>query len=249
METLTLITPTGDRPLAFALCQNWVRKQTLQPDQWIVVDDGKIPIEPYVSMEYMRREPQPSDPQFTLLLNLKTALPLIKGDKIIIIEDDEYYAPKYVATMVTKLDGHEIVGIGNSKYYHLFSGGYFIVNNTTHASFAEMAFRSSFLPEFQKYLSGDLYLDKKIWKNIDRKRGFIFFDDGNPLYVGMKGMPGRHGIGGGHDINHKIYQHNTHDISRNILKQWIPDIDNYNIYMDIVAGKLTGDNYKSWLKI
>jgi len=40
---ITAITPTGDRPLALALCQQWMDAQTVRPDQWIVVDDGKIP--------------------------------------------------------------------------------------------------------------------------------------------------------------------------------------------------------------
>ena len=248
-ENITLITPTGDRPLAFALCQNWMRKQTLQPDQWIVVDDGKIAIEPYVSMEYMRREPQPNDLNHTLIENLKVAIPLIKGSKIIIIEDDEYYASNYIEVMSTKLDEHEIVGIGRSKYYHLMSGCYAQIGNMHHASFAEMAFQSSFLPEFIKFLDGGLYLDMRIWRSINGNRTYLFFDDDRSLYVGMKGMPGRHGIGGGHDVNHIIYRRDRLcDKSRGILKKWIPDNDDYNIYMDIISGKLTERNYQSCLK-
>lgn len=238
MEILTLITPTGDRPLAFALCQNWIRKQTLQPNQWIVVDDGKVPLKPYVPMQYVRREPQPDDPKHTLVLNLKTAMPLIKGDKIMIIEDDEYYAPEYLKEMVHRLNQHEVVGIGRSRYYHLPSGNYSRLPNTTHASFAEMAFRSSFLPEFKKFLTGGLYLDIRIWRNIDKKRGLVFTDNGKPLYVGMKGMPGRAGIGIGHDPNHRIYRSHPCDKSRKILKNWIPDKYNYNTYIDVIEGKL-----------
>jgi len=249
MEILTLITPTGDRPLAFALCQNWIRKQTLQPNQWIVVDDGKVPLKPYVPMQYVRREPQPDDPKHTLVLNLKTAMPLIKGDKIMIIEDDEYYAPEYLEEMACRLNQHEIVGIGRSRYYHLPSGNYSRLPNITQASFAEMAFRSSFLPEFKKFLNGGQYIDIIIWRNIDKKRRFVFIDNGKPLYVGMKGMPGRHGIGGGHDKNHRIYRCHHCDESRKILNSWIPDKDACNTYMDIITGKLTEDNYQSWLKI
>ncbi len=249
MESLTLITPTGDRPLAFALCQNWMRKQTLQPTQWIVIDDGKTPMKPFVPMQYVRREPRPDDSEHTLILNLKTTMPLIRGDKIIIIEDDEYYASNYIEVMSTKLDEHEIVGIGRSKYYHLMSGCYAQIGNMHYASFAEMAFRSSFLPEFIKFLDGGLYLDVRIWKSINGNRTYLFFDDDRSLYVGMKGMPGRHGIGGGHDVNHIIYRRGRLcDKSRKILKNWIPDNDDYNIYMDIISGKLTERNYQSCLK-
>ncbi|MHA1225226.1 MAG: glycosyltransferase [Candidatus Hodarchaeales archaeon] len=242
-ETITAITPTGDRPLAFALCQQWMRHQTRQPDQWIVVDDGKKPMKPSMLMQYVRREPQPSDPKHTLILNLKKAMPLINGDKIMIIEDDEYYAPEYIAKMALGLDRYEVVGIGKSKYYHLPSGGYFKIGNTTHASLAETGFRSSFLPEFKALLDrNNVYLDFDLWKKISKKgRGFIFLDDDrNPLYVGMKGLPGRTGIGRGHDPT--FYKKYPQDKDRAVLKKWIPK--DYNIYMDVLNKKLTDNNYQ-----
>jgi len=250
-ESLTLITPTGDRPLAFALCQNWIKKQTLQPEQWIVIDDGKIPTKSFTSMEYVRREPQPNDPNHTLIENLKVAIPLIKGSKIIIIEDDDYYAPEYIEEMAHRLNQREVVGIGKSKYYHLPSGGYFRTKNMMHASLAQTAFKSSFLLEFGGLLKKIyVYLDINIWKKVkERGGGFLFVDsDMKPLYLGMKGLPGRAGIGIGHDPNHRIYRSHPCDKSRKILKNWIPENDDYNIYTDIISGKLTERNYQSCLK-
>jgi len=242
IEIITAITPTGDRPLPFTLCQYWMKKQTLRVDQWIVVDDGKVPMEPKVGMEYIRREPLPSDPGRTLTENLLTAIPYIRGNKIIIIEDDEYYAPGYIEEVSSKLDKYEITGVGKSKYYHLASGSYAQIGNTQHASLAQMAFRRSFLPEFRQFLTGGLYIDMRIWRAVNRRRTHLFFDDMKSLYVGMKGMPGRHGIGGGHDITHRIYRNKTKDKSRSILKSWIPDEEDFNIYMAIVNGDLTEDN-------
>lgn len=249
MEILTLITATGDRPLAFALCQNWIRKQTLRPDQWIVVDDGKTPLKPTVPMQYVRREPHPNDPRCTLALNLEKSLPLIKGNKIIIIEDDDYYAPKYVAEMALRLDQHEIVGIGDSKYYHLFSGGYHRHGNMNRASFAQTAFRDSFLPEFKEILNkntSSIFIDSIIWKKVrGNGRGFIFVDNNiDSLYAGIKGLPGRPGVLG---HNPKSYRNPHVDISRKVLRQWIPR--DYDIYMNIIAGKLTKENCQSWLEM
>ena len=243
-EAITLITPSGDRPLAFALCQNWMRKQTLQPYQWIVIDDGKIPVRPYVLMEYVRREPQANDPQCTLILNLMTTLPLIEGNKIIIIEDDEYYAPRYVEEMAIQLDQHEVVGIGNTRYYHLFSGKHYRHRNRDRASLAQTAFRDSFLPEFKKILNTNIEIariDSYIWGKLrGDNRGFIFVEDENdPLYVGIKGLPGRPGIIG-HDSKSSPYQRGRPDIYHEVLAQWIPE--DYNIYVDIIKGKLTEDN-------
>ena len=252
-ELITLITPTGDRPLAFALCQNWVRKQTMQSYQWIVIDDGKIPMTPYVPMVYIRREPKANDPQCTLILNLMTALPLIEGKKIIIIEDDEYYAPKYVEEISARLDQHEVVGIGNTKYYHLFSGGYYRHRNIDHASLAQTAFRDSFLSEFKKILNTNIEIariDRQIWRKLRGSgRGVIFIDDeSDPLYLGIKGLPGRPGVIG-HDPESSPYHRRNQcpDIFRGVLMEWIPE--DYGIYMDIVNRKLTEDNCQSWLKI
>lgn len=231
-SAITAITPTGDRPLAFALCQQWMMNQTRKPDQHIIVDDGKIPSKHFAPMQYVRRKPRADDPKHTLVANLKKALPLITGDKIIIWEDDEYYAPDYIERMARELDSHEMVGIKHSKYYHLSSGGYKQFTNEGHASFAATAFRRSVLPDLKAILdSGDNpFIDMALWKRIGN-RGYLFTDD-RPLYLGMKGLPGRVGIVKGHKAENYVL-HDTAD--RVQLKKWMPH--DYRVYLDILAGK------------
>jgi len=241
---ITAITPTGNRHLAFTLCQEWMKNQTMQPDQWIVVDDGTMPLKPMGPMQYVRREPREDDPKHTLVLNLKTAVPFIRGKKILIIEDDEYYAPEYIEEMARQLDEHEVIGIGNTKYYHLDSGKYFRHGNYKRASLAQTAFRRSFLPEFKRLLKiTEVYIDIQIWKSIEKSgRGAIFVDNNKSLYVGIKGLAGREGIGQGHIVNHPIYRKHPSDPSRNILKKWIPR--DYDIYLDIINKKRIDWNRK-----
>jgi glycosyltransferase involved in cell wall biosynthesis len=246
---ITAITPTGDRRLAFALCQKWMQNQTVKPDQWIVVDDGKVPMTPFMEMEYMRRQPDTVRRigWGSLYDNLRLAVPRIRGDKILFIEDDEYYAPQYVETMSRLLDEHELVGLKHSRYYHLMTGGYKIFQSQVHASLAQTAFRASFLPTFNYFLSSPRcaeFLDIRLWThrhiiqyrttNILKKicRGSLFLDE-PPLYVSLKGMPGRNGYGIGHRPD--IYEH--HDTEdRAILRSWIPE--DYPIYLDILNGKV-----------
>jgi hypothetical protein len=230
-QTITAITPTGDRTLAFSLCRRWMRSQTRRPDQWIVVDDGRIPMKPDRGFQYVRREPQPGDPRHTLDLNMTAALPFITGDKILIIEDDEYYAPGYVQAMASQLDGHEVAGIILARYYHLGSGGYCVNGNLHHASLAQTGFRSSFLPIFTKCVNQANtpdWLDIRIWKRA-AKNG-LFLDSATPLYLGMKGLPGRGGIGMGHDPG--SYQ--SWDKDRAVLKKWIPT--DFQVYLDVLEG-------------
>lgn len=249
---ITVITPTGDRPLAFALCQQWMAHQTRKPDQWIVVDDGKVPLMPAYGMTYVRREPRPDDPQHTLALNMQAALSHIKGDKILICEDDEYYAPGYIEEMARRLDQAEVVGICRAKYYHLPTGGYVQIGNTGHASLAETGFRKSFLPVVAECTKRGIvphYLDEQIWRIVNESKrtgrkipSHLFVDDTTPLYVGIKGLPGRAGIGQGH--NPAMYHNHLDAAGRPVLKQWIPK--DHQIYMDILSGKLTSENFASY---
>jgi len=237
--TITVITPTGDRSLAFALCRYWMANQIRKPDQWLVVDDGKAPLRPTAAMQYIRREPRPDDPRHTLSLNLAAAFPLIKGDKILIMEDDDYYAPGYIDEMARHLDSHEVVGIMQAKYYHLPTGGYLAHQNFSHCSLSETGFRNSFLSELQEILREreKTDVDLRIWRKVG-SRGFRFSDNNKPLYLGIKGLPGRTGIGIGH--NPAAYRNVKDTSDRTMLKKWIPG--DSQIYLDVLNGKLTSEN-------
>jgi hypothetical protein len=110
--------------------------QTRKPDQWIVVDDGNIPHAPACACDYIRRQPQPDDPRHTMIINMKAAIPHITGDFVLIMEDDEYYAPRYIEEMAKRLQEFEIVGIGRSKYYHVPARRCLRHDNLGHASLA-----------------------------------------------------------------------------------------------------------------
>jgi len=254
---ITAITPTGDRPLAMSLCERWMTNQTVKPDQWIVVDDGKTPIVPSVPMEYVRREPCAGDPKHTLAINLLQAIPLIKGDKILIIEDDEYYAPNYIEEMAKHLDGSKIAGITQNRYYHLPTGGYYMMHNKGHASLAQTAFTSAFIPTFRGAVEASMFvdfLDIRMWRmakqslnhsfkfggralttrsrvgQLQKSELTLFSDADRPLYVGIKGLPGRAGIGMGH--NPGMYP-NRDTSGRRVLRQWMPQ--DYQVYLDAMG--------------
>ncbi len=240
-KTITVITPTGDRPVAFGLCQRWMEHQTRQPDQWIVVDDGKVPLVPTEKMQYVRREPKKGDPKHTLAINIETVLPLVKGDKILFMEDDEYYAPRYIEVMAEKLDEYEAVGIGDSKYYHLPTRSFAHNHNLNHASLAETGIRAALLPMFAEITNIGMevdWLDCQLWRHIintqlsDRPiKHLIFVDSAESLYVGMKGLPGRAGIGKGHQTT-MYSERDSEDLA--VLRGWIPR--DYLVYLHLVQG-------------
>lgn len=230
---ITLITPTGDRPFAFDLCQNWMSRQTVKYFQWIVIDDGKVPMTPKVEMQYIRREPKPNDPKCTLALNISLALNYVKGDYVFIIEDDEYYAPNYLETMMNNFGLYFIIGLKDSRYYHLQSGGYIKLKNPVHASLAETAFIASIVPEVKKIVDSKIhklppYFDIDIWKQF-YKQSFLFDDETNPIYLGIKGLPGRGGAGAGHTPD--LYKLRD-DENRSVLKRLVSK--DYQTYLNFI---------------
>jgi hypothetical protein len=252
---ITCITCTGDRPKAFELCLKWMEKQTLKPTQWIIIDDGKVPIEipnlPYVY--YIRRNPCDTDPKHTMILNIKQAIKYITEEKVIIWEDDEYYASKYIETMANYLDKYEIVGIGRNKYYHVILGTYFTHANMGHASLAQTAFRKTFLPELNRIMEGNCFLDIRIWdvffpnESCTAKPGVMncvskdgracIFEDMKYMYVGMKGLPGRTGIGSGHKGMGAV------DYEGSVLKKWVIDEEAFKLYRKFFIRQLSPQRY------
>jgi hypothetical protein len=221
---ITCLTCTGDRKVALELSEKWIKHQTLQPDQWLVVDDGREPFMPSMNCDYVYRNRLPSDGKQTLNANLRFALPYIKGDIIFFWEDDEYYAPKYIETMVANVRGCQAVGIIKSKYYYLPGRTYYVHNTKDHASLAETAITKEFLPKLETMLDGDPFIDLRIWKEVNGN-GCLFDDGTQYLYVGMKGMPGRPGIGAGHRGGGRK------DFQYEVLKKWMPN--DYKFYVDL----------------
>ena len=241
---VTALTCTGDRHICIDLMAKWMGHQTRKPDQWLVIDDGQVPFSPTMDCDYVYRSPQKSDPKLTLGVNLEFAIPYIKGDVILFCEDDEYYAPNYVEEMSTKIRGHEAVGLCRSKYYHLPTRTYHVHNTLGHASLAQTGIVRDYLPRLKDLLVGDSFIDLRLWEDVsgqkvvvgsrrsfqrefplNRGRGFLFDDGLNCLYVGMKGMPGRKGIGAGHrgvGLSDPYYD---------VLKRWIPK--DYRVYLDL----------------
>lgn len=224
MPSIVGVTCTGDRPICMDLLTRWVKHQTLPITRWLIIDDGRVPYVPTMNCDYIYRKPQSSDPKHTLNLNIRTALPYIKEDIVCWLEDDEYYAPKYIETMVAKIKGHDAVGIIKSKYYYLPGRTYYVHNTKDHASLAETAITKEFLPKLVTMLDGDPFIDLRIWKEVNGN-GCLFDDGAECLYVGMKGLPGRPGIGAGHRGGGRK------DFQYEVLKKWMPN--DYKFYVDL----------------
>jgi hypothetical protein len=231
MNGITVITPTGDRPLAFGLLRDhWVKNQTVKPDQWIVVDDGAVPYHPSAipeGAEYFRREPKFNPIVHSIGLNLELALSKVKHDNILIMEDDDWYCTKYIATIIELLNGERLAGIWGTNCYHVGVPGFREMGRNDHAALALTAFKRSFIPEVIKAVPGDISVDMRIWRN---DTGALIDGRHAKMHVSMKGMPGRLNAGVG-----KITKYHTLDKNYKKLKEWCDDAD---IYIDLMERHL-----------
>lgn len=235
---ITVITCTGHRPEAFELCRKYISNQTVKVDQWIVVDDSispksKIKINLTIPGTNAAVIPGPvlwEEGVNTQRPNMEAALKLVKGDHIFIMEDDEFYKPNYIQTMLSALQTVEIVGEGNAKYFNLQMPGYKEMNNLGHASLCQTAMRKSMLQYLKNSVtSGELYFDIHLWKQVREKRIPHAMLNNLNLCVGIKGMPGRAGIGTGHKTNDFFI-----DPSGAQLRKWIgQDFELYRPYLKV----------------
>jgi hypothetical protein len=147
-----------------------------------------------------------------------------KGDKIIIIEDDDWYHPEYIEKMSGYLDTYALAGEGGAQYYNVNNHRYIIHENYEHASLCQTGFTRAIVPQIMtlcQMQSKQKFLDIHIWK----LKCFKTTMPRIPICVGIKGMPGRGGIGYGH--RDTMGEADTEPYLQ--LKKWIglPDADIY----------------------
>ncbi len=201
---LSVVTCTGDRPEAFALCERWMARQTLQPIQWLILDDGTSPI--------FSRHPKQEHiycPEFlgpeSLVKKIHYAIEqnLIKGDAVVFFEDDDWYAPNYLEVMHARLHERDLVGEGKAIYYNVEGRWWAPHSNMKHASLCQTAVRRSLFPVLLDQCKRDTnaFIDCRFWADPRAVSKKVFDPEDKPLCVGIKSMPGRRGYGVGHTIN------------------------------------------------
>lgn len=227
--SITVITPTGDRPEAMALCERYLERQTMLPTQWIVVDDGREPLKNipkncmYIQKGHRKRH--------TLCSNVLTAMNYIENNYLIFMEDDDWYHPKYIEVMYHYLQTAELVGPKHNVYYNLEVNKYLVCPNFNHASLCCTGLHSR---AFQTLVSeaeslariNKPFLDLHLWRHYPGSR--LAFEYPIDLCIGIKGMPGRRGVTKGWDTNNPKY---NADPDREILRWYIgEDAENYETW-------------------
>ena len=193
---LSLITPTGGRPEAFALCEQWIGRQTFQDFEWVVVDDVDPATPTTLGQTVVRPEPRWEPGKNTQFRNMLLGLEAARGNCVLIVEDDDWYALDYLEKMESLLSHHTLVGESTARYYHVGHRQWREYQNHSHASLCQTGFRREAFPAVAQICKDERWLDQAIWSDM-KDVGFLV---PGCRVVGMKGMPGRNGISTAHTV-------------------------------------------------
>lgn len=194
--------------------------------RWIIVDDGEIPqpicfSRPGWQVDVIRPYPPWQPGQNTQSRNILAGLECVSnGDRLVIIEDDDYYSPAYLDYVSTHIQQAELVGESHARYYNVATKRYHAHNNDRHASLCATALTGTAIQRLRDLCQTQRrFIDLDLWRDHPNK---LLAD--SRLTVGIKGLPGRSGIGMGHD------QHfgRADDAAQTVLMAWLgPDAGLY----------------------
>ena len=230
MPKLTLITPTGGRPEAFAMCERYMARQTLQDWEWIVVDDCNPTMECTMGQKVIHSDTfwVPGGPN-TQNRNLLLALEQVNTEFVAVVEDDDWYGPKHLENLCNHLKSTVMAGELPSRYYNVKHQMFRIMTTGPHASLCQTGFRADLILTVKQICKANSDTDVLLWRQMRGLSPQLY--PGNQV-VGIKGMPGRAGAGIGHYP--KLRPHYwINDPEAATLKQWIgEDAELYRSYYD-----------------
>lgn len=201
---LFVITPTGGRQKSFDMLAGFLNAQTFDgPITWLVVDD----CEPATSIPKMRegievkaiRAPW----RWHVGMNTQAQMMTLALDnvtdsnaRVAIMEDDDYYSPHHLLNVSMALESHELVGERIAVYYNVATRKWRELPGTYHASLCTTAMRGrAVVMLYTICANGSRRIDMDLWQSYSSNAKHLM---STRNVVGIKGLPGRGGIGVGH---------------------------------------------------
>lgn len=218
---VSVVTPTCDQPLGILLLEGYMARQTVQPDDWIVADDGVEPARLTMGQSHLVRKREHEGGR-SLAGNMLAALAYAPGDVVIVFEHDDWYRADHIEVCLERLKRAPATGSKFQRYYNVEHRCWRRMLNVGSA-LCNTAFRAELVPKMvsaahQAMRAGSYGVDRLFWDSIV---GDVHEID---TVVGIKGLPGRAGLGMGHRPGDGW----TSDPDMTQLQAWIgDDVENY----------------------
>lgn len=225
---LNIITPTSDRLVGMDL----LAKRIPFGEIWIVADDGKQHFDPsgypHLNINHLPRHHDERTPVQSFRANLLDAIQYCTPGYVIFCEDDDWYSIHHFTDIVHRLEkGNVAAGDTCQRYYNIEHRVWKQFTNVG-STLAQTGFRTELLPLFQQAVLNPAGkdgrgVDAAFWKLVMESglpHDLFNGDEQNtPFVVGIKGLPGKPGIG----VGHRPDETWTPDPELVKLQQWIGD--------------------------
>ena len=229
MSKIGVITPTADQPMGIRLAETYMARQTVQPDVWVVVDDGDKYASLTMGQDHIRRT-RDGEGGISLAKNMLAALDFLGAscDVIVIWEHDDWYAPEHITTSINCLAAADITGSKWQRYYNIKHQVYRVMLNVGSA-LCNTAFKTKIRDNLRRacehaIINKHYGIDRKFWDSLGNIKKNIH---GIDTVVGIKGLPGRPGLGMGHRPTKGSW---IEDNGQVVLRHWIgDDAEHYQI--------------------
>jgi hypothetical protein len=212
----------------------YINAQTYQgPLKWIIVDDcdpeTRIPgVRAGIDVKVIRPGWRWQSGMNTQAECMRIGLLDVPEDAVLfVLEDDDIYLTDYMMTALRMLEQAELVGEIDSRYYNIATVRWNILKGRFHSSMAATACRGEALRLLREVCDDKIckMLDVKLWKKFTGSKRLMLSEN----VIGVKGLPGRPGIGVGHRASFGKADVND------IFALWAgPYADNYEIFREAV---------------
>jgi glycosyltransferase involved in cell wall biosynthesis len=191
-----LIPDRNDRPEFLENCLRMMNNQTLQPVEIEIVNDP------------------PKNADIDITWRYRTGYERLckkNIDLICFIENDDWYHPEYLETMLEGYRNHSfpiLLGLTYTIYYHLRLKKYFFFNHSNRSSAMSTCIRPN-LPNINWGVDNDPYTDLVLWQFLGKEMGDrIVFKPEKHICIGLK-----HGVGktGGYFHNNELERYEFED--------------------------------------
>lgn len=214
--TISIITPTCNRPFGIPLLEKYVAEQSIQPDQWIVADGGSEPALLTMGQQHSHVPAAPGGAN--LCNNIIRGLREATGEYIFIFEDDDVYYRDHIERNLQRLmSGNSASGGSELNYFNVAHRCWVKMKNKGSA-LCQTAFHRRLIPlminaaESAKTCK-DYGIDTRFWNLCGAQPHNLL------TVIGIKGLPGTEGLGIGHRPNSKRAWVNDPNMTQ--LKEWI----------------------------
>ncbi len=261
--TITTITCTRDRPEAFKLCELYLKRQTVKPNQMLVLDDGNTPVTCTLGQQYFYCPEARNGISMLNKLKIAFAPGVITSDAVVFTEDDDWFAPTWLEECTKALTTAWIFGEGRAVYYNVHFRWWFEHINMNHASLCSTAIRKELFNSVRALAVGkNAFIDEALWRMVRRDKQKLIDPNtrgGKRLIVGIKGMPGTLGYSGAHSVRDKSAKDDpdlvklisliSTDVSlyEEFWTQYVPP-QNLKVSVHTETGRVHGPKWMRWLK-